>query len=236
MSFWRSCLNPGLLKYLVAASRSGPAISGVWNSNFPSQCRMLLLTLYMDLSILREPIQMVRCITGDLVCDKYGITCHPGEVCRLVRHFWLLVTASHTHSLVQPDSWRNCPQRLRTVVTNERILCFHIVDLFCGKLRCWLELIITLFVNFPCIRLLNERSHSFNETLTIHSALGTLDAWSTANGTFQSLSRTVWQAGSACYSWAAPCRPNWRKSTQTPGCVSRCLTTQFGRINCIRPN
>ena len=133
MLFWRSCLNPGLLKYLVVASRSGPAISGVWNSNFPPQCIMLLLTLYMNLPILRDPIQMVRCVTGDLVCDKYGITCHPGEVCRLVRHFWLLVTASHTHSLVQPDNLPSCLQRLRTVVTNELILCFHIVDLFLRK-------------------------------------------------------------------------------------------------------
>ena len=30
----------------------------------------------------REPIQMVRCITSDLLSDKYGMTCQPGEVYR----------------------------------------------------------------------------------------------------------------------------------------------------------
>ena len=28
----------------------------------------------------REPVQMVRCITADLLCDKYGIHVDPGEV------------------------------------------------------------------------------------------------------------------------------------------------------------
>ena len=55
---------------------------------------------------------------------------------------------------------------------------FHIVDLYLGKLqfRWWLELIITLFANFPRIRLLDDWTHSFNQPVTIHTALGTLDA------------------------------------------------------------
>ena len=36
-------------------------------------------------------------------------------------------------------------------------------------------------------------THSFNQPVTIHTALGTLDAWSTANVDNQSLSRSVWQ-------------------------------------------
>ena len=28
----------------------------------------------------REPVQMVRCITADLLCDKYGIHVDPGGV------------------------------------------------------------------------------------------------------------------------------------------------------------
>ena len=110
--------------------------------------------------------------------------------------FWcLLVTASHTHSLVQPDSLRSCLERLRTVVTGDSILCFHIVDLYRGKLqfRRWLELIISLFANFPRIRLLDDWTHSFNQPVTIHTVLGTLGAWSTANVDDQSLSRSVWQ-------------------------------------------
>ena len=83
----------------------------------------------------RKPIQMVRCITVDLVSDKYGVTCQPGEVYRPTHYWWLLVTASHTHSLVQPDSLRSCLESLRTVVTEELVLCFHIVDLYRGKLQ-----------------------------------------------------------------------------------------------------
>ena len=144
----------------------------------------------------REPIQMV---TADLLSDKYGITCQPGEVYCPAQYWWLLVTAPHAHSLVQPDSLRSCLESLRTVVTEELILCFHIVDLYRGKLRFrwWLELIITLFASFPRIRLLDDWTHSFTEPVTIHTALGTLDSWSTANVGNQSLSRSVWQDLSA---------------------------------------
>ena len=142
----------------------------------------------------REPIQMVRCITADLLSDKHGVTCQPGEVYRPAQHWWLLVTASQTHSLVRPDSLGSCLESFRTGVTEELILCFHIVDLYCGKLqfRWWLELIITLFANFPRIRLLDVWTHSFNQHVTIHTALGTVDAWSTANVDNQSLSMSVW--------------------------------------------
>ena len=47
---------------------------------------------------------MVRRFTADLLSDKYGVTCQPGEVYRPVQYWWLLVTASHAHSLVQPGS------------------------------------------------------------------------------------------------------------------------------------
>ena len=106
----------------------------------------------------REPTQMVRCITADLLFDKYGVACQPGEVYRPAQFRWLFVTASHTHSLVQPDSLRCCVENLRTVVTEQLILCFYIVDLYRGKLnfRWWLELIITLFANFPRIRFLDD--------------------------------------------------------------------------------
>ena len=114
---------------------------------------------------------------------------------RAAQFWWLLVTASHTHSLERPDSLRSCLESLRTVVTEQLILCFHIVDLYRGKLQFWwwLEMIITLFANFPRIRLLDDCTHSFNQPVTIHTALGTLDAWSTANVDNQSLSRSVWQ-------------------------------------------
>ena len=50
-----------------------------------------------------------------------------------------------------------------------------------------------MFANFPRIRLLDDWTHSFNQPVTIQTAFGTLDAWSTANVDNQSLSRSVWQ-------------------------------------------
>ena len=143
----------------------------------------------------REPIQVVRCITADLLADKYCVNCQPGEVDRPAQYWWLLVTSSHTHSLVQPDSLRSCLESLRTLVTEELILCFQIIFLYRGKLqfRWWLELIITLFTSFPCIRLLDNWTDSFIEPVTLHAALGTLDAWSPTNVDNRSLSRSVWQ-------------------------------------------
>ena len=47
--------------------------------------------------------------------------------------------------------------------------------------------------NFPCIRRLDDWTHSFNEPVPIHTALGTLDDWSTANVDNQSLSKSVCQ-------------------------------------------
>ena len=121
----------------------------------------------------REPIQMVRCVTPDVLFDKYGVTCQPGEVYRSAQYWWLLGTAPHTHSLVRPKSLRSGLESLRTVVTEELILCFHIVNLYRGNLqfRWWLELIITLFANFPRIRFLDDY---FNEPLPILTALGLL--------------------------------------------------------------
>ena len=40
---------------------------------------------------------------------------------------------------------------------------------------------------------MDDWTHLFNEPLLIHTALATLDAWSTASLDNQSLSRSVWQ-------------------------------------------
>ena len=42
----------------------------------------------------REPLQMVRCITADLLHDKYGIEARAGDVYQPIRHWWLLITAN----------------------------------------------------------------------------------------------------------------------------------------------
>ena len=48
----------------------------------------------------REPVQMVRCITADLLGDKYGIHVDPGGVFSPAPHWWLLVTAPRVEAIV----------------------------------------------------------------------------------------------------------------------------------------
>ena len=61
------------------------------------------------------------------------------------------------------------------------------------KFRWWLELIITCFVNYLRIRLLDEWIHTFEEPLQVMAAVSTLDTWVRANVDNQALPRSVWQ-------------------------------------------
>ena len=111
----------------------------------------------------REPVQMVRCITADLLCDKYGIHVDPGGVYSPAPHWWLLVTAPRVEAIVEPLHLLSCLEGLRTLTTADLILCFHIIDWYRGKVKFawWLKLIITCFPNYPRIRLLDEWTHTF---------------------------------------------------------------------------
>ena len=106
----------------------------------------------------REPVQMVRCITADLLGDKYGIHVDPGGVYSPAPHWWLLVTAPRVEAIVELLHLLSCLEGLRTLTTADLILCFHIIDWHRGKVKFawWLELIITCFTNYPRIRLLDE--------------------------------------------------------------------------------
>ena len=89
--------------------------------------------LFGPFNFEREPIQMVRCIKVDLLSDKYGVTCQPGEMYRSAQYWCLLVTASHSRYLDRPNSLRICLESLRSVVTEELILCFLSFDLYRGN-------------------------------------------------------------------------------------------------------
>ena len=125
----------------------------------------------------REPVQMARCITADLLCDKYGVQVEPGGVYSPAPHWWLLVTAPRVETIVEPLHLLSCLESLRTLTTTDLILCFHIVDWYRGmvKFAWWLELIITCFATYPKIRLLDEWTHTFEVPLFPKAALGTLD-------------------------------------------------------------
>ena len=131
-------------------------------------------------NFVREPVQMVRCITADLLCDKYGIHVDPGGVHSPAPHWWLLVTAPRVEAIVEPLHLLSCLEGLRTLTAADLILCFHIIDWYRGKVKFawWLELIITCFTNYPRIRLLDEWTHTFEIPLPPKAALSTLDTGS----------------------------------------------------------
>ena len=143
----------------------------------------------------REPVQMARCITADLLLDRYGVEVGPGGAYSPAPYWWLLVTASRVDALVSPQHLLLCLESLRTSTTENLIFCFHLIDWYRGKVkfRWWLELIITCFTDYPRIRLLEEWTHTFEEHLQVKAAISTLDTWVRANVDNQALPRSVWQ-------------------------------------------
>ena len=102
---------------------------------------------------------MVNCITVDLLSVQYDVTCQPGDVYRPAQRWWFLVTASYTHSLVQPHSLRSCFKKSADCGFGGTHFVFpHQRSLSWKTPVQKLELIITLFANFPRIRLLDDSS------------------------------------------------------------------------------
>ena len=147
----------------------------------------------------REPIQMVRCIPADLLHDKFNVTATPGDVYQPATNWWLLITAQRVSDLVDPLVLNTCLESLRTLASPDRITCFHIIDLYRGKVKFewWLEVIILVLSNFSRIRFLGEWTYSFPQPVSTQSALHALDTWSRANIDNQSLPRSVWQDSDA---------------------------------------
>ena len=76
----------------------------------------------------REPVQMARCITADLLLDQYGVEVEPGGIYSPAPYWWLLVTAPRVEALVKPQILQLCLESLRTSTTENLILCFHLLD------------------------------------------------------------------------------------------------------------
>ena len=54
----------------------------------------------------RELVQMARCITADLLLDRYGVEVEPGGVYSSTPYWWLMVAASRVDALVnQPATF-----------------------------------------------------------------------------------------------------------------------------------
>ena len=95
----------------------------------------------------RKPVQLARCITADLLDDKYGVHVEPGGVYSATQHWWLLVAAPRVEAIVDPTHLLSCLESLRTLATADLIPCFQIIDWYRGKVKFawWLELINTCF-------------------------------------------------------------------------------------------
>ena len=143
----------------------------------------------------REPVQMARCISSDMLFDRYGVEVEPGGVYSPAPHRWLLVTASRVDTLVNTQHVLLFLENLRTSTTEDLILRFHLIDWYRGKVKfCWwLELIITYFIKYPRFRLSDEWTHTFEEPLQVKAVVSTLDTMVRANVDNQALPRSVWQ-------------------------------------------
>ena len=51
----------------------------------------------------REPVQMARCNTADLLLDRYGVKVESGGVYSPAPYLWLMVIASRVDALVEPQ-------------------------------------------------------------------------------------------------------------------------------------
>ena len=56
----------------------------------------------------RELIQMVRCITADLLKDKYNVVATLGDDYQPTTNWWLLITAQRVFDLVDPQVLYTC--------------------------------------------------------------------------------------------------------------------------------
>ena len=65
----------------------------------------------------REPVQMARCITADLLLDRFGVEVEPGGVYSPAPYWWLLVTAPRVDALVNPQHLLLCLESLKTSTT-----------------------------------------------------------------------------------------------------------------------
>ena len=81
-----------------------------------------------------ERVEMVRCVTADLLHDKYMVDITVGDVYQPADNWWLLVTAETTNAIVKPHDLRLCHGNLRTLTDPEHVLCFQLFDFYRRKL------------------------------------------------------------------------------------------------------
>ena len=109
--------------------------------------------------------------------------------------WWLLVTSLDETSPVTQETLLICLEKLRTLVEFEDTLCFHLADIYRGKLlsQHWLQLLAITFCRQAKICLLDKYTYSLENPVTVLEALSVVHDWSYTNLGDRPLHRTVWQ-------------------------------------------
>ena len=116
-------------------------------------------------NVEREPVQMARCITADLLYDKYGVQVEPGVVYSPAPHSWLLVTAQHVEALVDPLHLLSSLESLKTFTTMELMFPNHRLVSRINKTRLVVGVDYHTLANYPRNRLLDEWTDTFEDPL-----------------------------------------------------------------------
>ena len=145
--------------------------------------------------------QMIRCITVNQLWKKYHITSRPGDVYQPSTGWWLLVTSLDDHSFVSPTTLLLCLENLCTLVETSDTLCFHLADIYRGKLlsQHWLELIAIIFCRQTKICILDRLTYTPETPISPLEALSVMHSWSCIHMGNRPLHRTIWEDRKAVF-------------------------------------
>ena len=144
---------------------------------------------------------MIRCITGNQLWQKYHINSPPVDVYQPSTGWWLLVTSLDDSSLVSPTTLLLCLENLRTLVESNDALCFHLADIYRGKIlsQHWLQLIAIIFCRQTNICILDRLTYTPEMPISPLEALSVMHSWSCVHMGNRPLRRTIWDDRKAIF-------------------------------------
>ena len=124
----------------------------------------------------QEKTEMIRCITAHQLWEKYHFASPPGDINRPTRGWLLLVTPLDETTPVSPITLLMCQKSLRTVVEADDTLCFHLADIYRGKVwsRHWFQLVAIVFCREAEIQVLYQQTYTPKKPITVLEALSVL--------------------------------------------------------------
>ena len=113
------------------------------------------------------------------------------------------ITSESRNSLI-------CLEILRTLVEFDDTLCFHLADIYRGNIfsQHWLQLLAIIFCLKAKIGLLDKNTFTFENPVTVFTALSVVHDWSCTHMGNKPSRRTVWQDRKAILEQIAPSQDN----------------------------